>query len=99
LSGTYKPQQTLSGLPKESCHSSATLVSDVRKTRAAAAQWVRSIEFEMDQGLFVSRNKADTTTVAKLLERYLRERTVRKKGAGPESCRIRSLLRHPLAAV
>ncbi len=51
----------------------------------------------MDQGLFASRNKADTTTVAKLLERYLRERTVRKKGAGPESCRIRSLLRHPLA--
>ena len=67
------------------------------RTRAAAAQWVRSIEVEMDQGLFVSRSKADTTTVAELLERYLRERTVRKKGAGPESCRIRALLRHPLA--
>jgi integrase len=51
----------------------------------------------MDQGLFVSRNEAETTTVAELLERYLRECTVLKKGAGPESCRIRALLRHPLA--
>jgi hypothetical protein len=51
----------------------------------------------MDQGLFMSRNQAETTTVAELLERYLRERTVLKKGAGPESCRIRALLRHPLA--
>lgn len=67
------------------------------RSKAAGAQWVRSIEFEMDQGLFVSRNKADATTVAELLDRYLQERTVRKKGAGPESCRIRALLRHPLA--
>ena len=66
-------------------------------TRAAAVRWVRSIEFEMDQGLFVSRHNADTTTVAELLERYLRERTAHKKGVGPESCRIRALLRHPLA--
>ena len=66
-------------------------------TRAAAIKWVRSIEYEMDQGLFVSRSEAEITTVAELLERYLRERTVRKKGAGPESCRIRALLRHPLA--
>jgi len=51
----------------------------------------------MDQGLFISRHNADTTTIAELLERYLRERTTRKKGIGPESCRIRALLRHPLA--
>jgi len=66
-------------------------------TRAAAVQWVRSIEYEMDQGLFVSRNEAETTTVAELLERYLRECTVLKKGAGPEAYRLRALLRHPLA--
>ncbi len=66
-------------------------------TRAAAAQWVRSIEYEMDQGLFVSRNEAETTTVGELLDRYLIEYTADKKGAGPEACRIRMLLRHPLA--
>jgi len=66
-------------------------------TRAAAVRWVRSIEFEMDQGTFVSRNEAETTTVAELLTRYLSERTALKRGAGPESYRIRALLRHPLA--
>ncbi len=67
------------------------------RTRAAATQWVRSIEYEMDQGLFVSRNEAETTTVGELLDRYLIEYTADKKGAGPEACRIRMLLRHPLA--
>jgi len=66
-------------------------------SKAAATQWVRSIEYEMDQGLFVSRNEAERTTVGELLNRYLREYTPRKKGAGPEACRIRALLRHPLA--
>jgi integrase len=51
----------------------------------------------MDQGLFVSRNEADTTTMGELLNRYLSEYTPHKKGAGPEACRIRALLRHPLA--
>ena len=65
--------------------------------RAAAAQWVRSIEYEMDHGLFLSRNEAETTTIAELLDRYLQGYTSQKRGAGPEACRIRALLRHPLA--
>ena len=87
-SGGWQAQVRRKGYPPQSKSFS---------TKAAAAQWVRSIEVEMDQRVFVSRHAADTTTVAELLERYLRERTVRKKGAGPESCRIRALLRHPLA--
>ena len=66
-------------------------------TRAAAAQWVRSIEYEMDHGLFLSRNEAESTTIAELLDRYLQEYTSQKRGAGPEECRIRALIRHPLA--
>ena len=66
-------------------------------TRAAAAQWVRSIEYEMDHGLFLSRNEAETTTIAELPDRYLQENTSQKRGAGPEACRIRALIRHPLA--
>ena len=42
----------------------------------------------MDQGLFVSRNEADTTTVAELLSRYLQEYTPHKRGADPEAYRI-----------
>ena len=67
------------------------------KTRSDATRWVRSVEYEMDQGLFVSRNEAESTTIGELLGRYLREYTSQKKGAGPEACRIGMLLRHPLA--
>ena len=65
-------------------------------TRAAAVQWVRSIEYEMDQGLFVSRNEAETTTVAELLNRYLQEFTVQKRGAGPEAYRVQPCCVIPL---
>jgi len=66
------------------------------ETRAAAETWSRSIEYEMDQGLFVSRVEAETTTLKELLQRYLEEVTPLKKGAEPESARIRALLRNPL---
>ncbi len=62
------------------------------KTRAAATQWVRSIEYEMDQGFFMSRNEAESTTIAELLNRYLQEYITQKRGAGPETCRIRAIL-------
>jgi len=66
-------------------------------TRAAAEQWARAIEHEMDQGLFVSRAEAESTTLKELLERYLQEITPLKKGAAPEATRINALLRHTLA--
>ena len=67
------------------------------ETKAAAEAWARATEHEMDQGLFVSRAEAESTTLGELLQRYLAEITPSKKGAGPESARIRLLLRHPLA--
>ena len=41
-----------------------------RQAGAPATQWVRSIEYEIEQGLFVSRNEVETTTVGELLNRY-----------------------------
>ena len=67
------------------------------ETKAAAEAWARATEYEMDQGLFASRAEAESTTLGELLLRYLAEITPSKKGAGPESARIQSLLRHPLA--
>ena len=67
------------------------------ETKAAAEAWARATEHEMDQGLFVSRAEAESTTLGELLQRYLAEITPSKKGADPESARIRLLLRHPLA--
>ena len=67
------------------------------ETRARAEQWARAIEVEMDQGVFISRAEAETTTLSELLKRYLGEITPRKKGAAPETARILALLRHPIA--
>ncbi len=64
------------------------LQSRTFETKAAAEAWARAIEREMDQGLFVSRVEAETTTLAELLERYLVEVTPLKKGAGPETARV-----------
>ncbi len=68
------------------------------ETRAAAEQWAREIEYEIDRGIFVSRAEAETTTLRELLERYREEVTPLKKGAAPESARIDALLRHTLSA-
>jgi integrase len=68
------------------------------ETKAAAERYARGIESEMDNGTFVSRAEAESTTLAELLERYLAEVTTCKKGAEPETYRIRALLRHPLAS-
>ena len=67
------------------------------ETRAAAETWARAIEVEMDQGVFVSRAEAQSTTLKDLLDRYLAEITPGKKGAAPEATRIRAFMRHPLA--
>jgi integrase len=66
------------------------------ETRAAAETWARAIEVEMDQGVFVSRAEAESTTLKELLDRYLAEITPGKKGAAPEATRIRAFMRHPL---
>ena len=65
------------------------------ETRAQAEQWARAIEVEMDKGVFVSRAEAESTTLKELLERYLTEITPLKKGAVPETNRLRSLMRLP----
>lgn len=66
-------------------------------TRAAAEAWARAMEVEIDQGRFISRVEAETTTLEELLERYLEQVTPLKKGAAAEATRLRAMLRHPLA--
>jgi hypothetical protein len=66
------------------------------ETRAEAEQWARAIEVEMDKGAFVSRAEAESTTLKELLERHLEEVTLLKKGAEPETNRLRLMMRHAL---
>jgi len=68
------------------------------ETRVDAQVWARSIENEMDRGVFVSRVEAERTTLRECLERYAKEVTVHKKGNQPEIGRIRVLLQQPFAS-
>lgn len=66
--------------------------------KAEAEAWARSVENEMDRGVFVSRAEAESTTLQEALKRYEREVTPRKKGADQEKYRIRAVLSMPLAS-
>ena len=66
--------------------------------KAKAEYWARSVESEMDGGTFVSRAKAETTTLKEALQRYLNEITPFKKGARQESDRIKVWMSHDLAS-
>ncbi len=67
------------------------------ETRNDAEKWALSIEGDMVRGAYVDRTEAERTTLAEALQRYLRENTVRKRGAQQETDRIRTWLQHPLA--
>jgi len=60
-------------------------------TKVLAEQWARSIENQIDRGIFVDRTEAERTTLAELLDRYLKEITPTKKGARQESYRLEAI--------
>lgn len=66
-------------------------------TRTDAERWARTIESEMDRGVFVCRDEAEATTLAEALERYRREVIPAKKGKAQEEKRIGLWLLDPLA--
>ena len=53
-----------------------------------AEVWARSVENEMDRGVFVSREEAETTTFYSALGRYENEVSKLKKGYDQEKYRI-----------
>ncbi len=67
-------------------------------TKVDAEAWARSIESEMDRGIFVSRVEAETTTLKDGLERYAREITQSKKGAAQELVRLKKWQTGPLGS-
>lgn len=66
-------------------------------TKAEAEAWAAVIESEMARGVFISRTEAERVTLADCLKRYLAEVTPTKRSAYSESCRIGTLLQHPLS--
>jgi integrase len=68
-------------------------VSRMFDTKRDAEAWARQQESEMDRAVFVDRSEAERTTLADLLQRYLREVTPTKKSAVTEQGRIERLLK------
>ena len=67
-------------------------------TRADAEAWAREIESDMDRGVFVRRDLAESTTLKELLERYAAEVVPGHKGRESEALRCSALAQTPLAA-
>jgi len=67
------------------------------ETRAQAESWARITEAKMDTGHFQDRREIENTTLGQLLQRYLEEISVKKKGYVAERNRILQLQRHPMA--
>ena len=66
------------------------------KTSADAKAWARTVEAEMDRGMFVDRSHAEQTTLAEILERYRNAVTTLKRGQKQENSRINVVLAHPI---
>ncbi|MCO8591151.1 site-specific integrase [Burkholderia multivorans] len=60
-------------------------------SRADATEWGRMVEAEMDRGLFVSRDEAERTTIADLLDRYIREVSPTKRSGSSDKGRSAKL--------
>lgn len=67
-------------------------------TRADAEAWSREIESEMDRGVFVRGDLAESTTLKELLERYAAEVVPTHKGKESEALRCDALTKTDLAS-
>lgn len=73
--------------------------SEVRsfRTRQEAEAWARSIEVEVDKGIYQSRTTAERTTLADILQRYAEEVTPCKKGGKDEAIRLNAMRKARIA--
>ena len=65
------------------------------RQKSEAMIWSRSIEGEMDKGLFVDFSEAERTTLDELFDRYRSDVTPAKRGAAAELSKIAVIKRHP----
>lgn len=72
-------------------------ISRTFDTKAQAQIWARSIENEMDRGVYIDRSEAERTTLLEALERYEKETIARKGYPGQELQRTKHWKAQPLA--
>lgn len=62
------------------------------RTKVDAEAWARAVENEMDRGVFVSRDKAETMTFKELAGRFEKEVLPTKRGGDRDAYRLRRLV-------
>lgn len=68
-------------------------------TKAQAEIWVRSVEGEMDRGIYVDRTEAEKNLVGDLIGRYISEVTPTKRSNDSERLRLLAMKRRPIAMI
>lgn len=62
-------------------------------SKAEADKWARSVEAELDKGLYIDRNEAEKNTLWSVLERYRRDVSPLKRSGKLEASRIETIQR------
>lgn len=68
------------------------------ETKVTADAWARMVESEMDRGIFVSREEAESTTLKAALDRYIREYAPRLSDPKREENRAQAIQRRSLSS-
>lgn len=83
-SGSYRVQVRRIGLPA---------INQSFKTREQALAWARKIEYELDTGIYLSKEDTERITFAELATRYIKEVSPKKKGFKQEAYRLNKIIR------
>lgn len=87
-SGWWQAKIRRKGLPMQ---------SKTFEKKVDAEAWARDIENKMDRGIFQDSTEAERTSLAEVIERYMTEISIHKKGASKELVRFRWWMKDPLA--
>ncbi len=66
------------------------------RTKQEAERWARSIEADMDKGIYVDTTLAEKTCFKELIERYMREVTPTMRSTKEDLIRLNAICRHPI---
>ncbi len=81
---TYRVQIRRCGIPS---------ISQTFKTKELAIAWARKIEYELDTGIYLSKEDTERITFAELATRYIKEVSPKKKGYKQEAYRLNKIIR------
>lgn len=71
-------------------------VSKTFSTKQEAEKWARSIEADLDKGIYVDLALAEKTTFKEIIERYMREVTPTMRSEKEDLIRLNAIARHPI---